>query len=653
MPEQKKFIVSYENMKVKNTTLLLLLIIITASFLRLYNFFEIPYTHDEFSALFRTNFSSFSQLIEKGVKVDGHPAGVQVFLYYYSQLFGISEWVIKTPFIIAGILSVLLIFLIGKKWYNETVGLLAASFLATIQYTVMYSQIARPYISGLFFSLLMVYFWTNIIFNPQKRFYFNSVFFILSASACSYNHYFSLLFSAIVGISGLFFVQRKYLIKYLLSGLIVVLLFLPHLKIFFYQLHLGGIGDWLGKPHNDFILNFIEYIFQFSVFSGILTILILLSGFYKIKRAVFRFKFFILSLIWFFVPFFIGFLYSKYINSVLQYSTLIFSFPYLFFILFGHLKLQNKTINTLLVLFILTINSLVLIFERKHYDLFYHSPYEQILVEYKNKCNDNIKTISIIDSHKKISQYYISKHSIKPDFIWYDSFRNELDFRNFLSRKYGDYDSLYFGCLSSSNPVIIPVILEFFPTIAWQRNYAGGTAYLFTKNPGNLKTISVLDFESEKENWTSLNAKNINDSIKFSGKYSYLIDHTTEWSPTYRNQLDKMIYNKNNFIDLSVQVYIHGNSDSVLLVSSLEESKGNTIDWRATTFNTFIDPSEPFKKWVTIHHSIKLSDIYLNYKNIEFSAYIWNRGKHDFFIDDFTIKLRQGNPVIYGLYEKI
>ncbi|MDD2306253.1 MAG: glycosyltransferase family 39 protein [Prolixibacteraceae bacterium] len=318
-------------MKLTNNKILILILIISSA-LRLYHYFEIPYTHDEFSALFRTHFNSFSELIEKGVKVDGHPAGIQVFLYYWTAIFGYSEWIVKLPFICFGILSVLMIYLIAKEWYNETVALISASFLASIQFTIMYSQIARPYISGLFFSLLMVYFWTKIIHNPHKRFYLNSLFFIISATLCAYNHYFSLLFAAIVGISGIFFIQKQFLLKYVASGFIIALLYIPHLQIFIYQLKVGGVGGWLGKPNNDFILNYLGYIFDFSTVTYLLIALLIIFGLFKSGKIQQNFRHFTLFLSWFILPFLIGFFYSKYVNSVLQYSVLIFSMPFLCFI---------------------------------------------------------------------------------------------------------------------------------------------------------------------------------------------------------------------------------------------------------------------------------------------------------------------------------
>lgn len=247
-----------------NNKSILALIIVVSIILRFFNFSEIPFTHDEFSALFRLDFDSFSELIFKGVKIDGHPAGIQVFLYYWTKLFGFEEWVIKLPFAFFGIIAIYLIYLIGKKWFNESVGLISAAFLSSIQFTIIYSQIARPYISGMFFSLLMIYYWSNIVTSPNKKFTKNSILFILASSLCNYNHHFSLLFATLVGISGLFFIQRQFLVKYIICGIIIFILYIPHLNIFFYQLKIGGVEGWLGKPDSDFLFEFIYFIFHYS-----------------------------------------------------------------------------------------------------------------------------------------------------------------------------------------------------------------------------------------------------------------------------------------------------------------------------------------------------------------------------------------------------
>jgi hypothetical protein len=641
-------------MKLTNKTVIIL-ILLSAIILRFINYFEIPFTHDEFSALFRLNFASFSELIEKGVKIDGHPAGIQVFLYYWTKLFGFQEWIVKLPFTIFGVFSVYLIYTIGKKWFNETVGLLSATYLASIQFTVMYSQIARPYISGLLFSLLMVHYWSNLIMNPDKNFTRNILLFIISSSLCTYNHYFSMLFAAIVGISGLFYIQRKFLIMYFISGLIIIILYIPHLRIFIYQLSVGGVEGWLGKPQNDFFKEFIYYIFNYSLIVIALTLGIILSGLLKVKKRDIDIKFIILSFAWFILPFLIGFIYSKYVNSVLQYSVLIFSFPFLLFILFGIIKNQHTKINLILVLAILLTNTFTLIFHRKHYDVFYKSVYKQVLTDYKNIKIRNGNTIYIIDSDKKISNYYISKLDIDSGFINYsDSFQSIIQLKDFLEKEADKKDNLYFGCLSSVSPIIIPLIQDYFPNIEKQNNYVGGTTYLFSKKGKETRTtISNLCFDScNLKNWSSIDTTkifSINDTIR---EDAYLIDNDVEWGPVFSVALKDIMKNENNFIDISVKVKTKEDLDDVILVGSLE-SHGKNISWSGTGFKEFILSQQDKSDWIIAHHSIKLSDIYLKYNDIILKVYIWNRGKKSFFFKDFTISLREGNPIVYGLNERL
>jgi hypothetical protein len=641
--------------EINNNTIFILIIVI-AIILRFINYFEIPFTHDEFSALFRLKFNSFSTLIEKGVKIDGHPAGVQVFLYFWTKFFGTQEWVVKFPFTIMGIVSVYLIYLIGKKWFNETVGLISASYIASIQFTVMYSQIARPYISGMFFSLLMIYYWSKLIMHSDKSFIKNSVLFIISASLCAYNHHFSLLFAAMVGVSGIFFIPKKFRIKYILSGAIIFILYIPHLKIFFYQLNVGGVEGWLGKPHNDFLIEFIYFIFNYSVFVITITLGIVLFGLLQLKKGVFNLKLIILSFVWFITPFFIGFFYSRYVNAVLQYSVLIFSFPFIFFVLFGFIKRQNEKVNLILVLVILLTNVLSLFYTRKHYDVFYKSIYKQILLDYDNIKTNNSHTIYIVDSHQGISDYYISELDIDKDFVYYsDTFQDIKEFKNFLEKEIKNNDKLFLGSLSSISPNIIPLIQDYFPYIQIQNNFFGGTTYLFSKHNGETnKNISYLDFTSvNSKYWSSIDTKriiSISDSTK--NHFVYFMNNEIQWGPTFSCPLNEIILNKNNLIDISVKVKSNEDMEKVILVSSLE-SNGKNIYWGGSDFKQFILLQEDNADWIIVHHSINLSDIYLKYDDIILKIYIWNKSKRSFFINDFKITLREGNPIIYGLYERI
>ena len=69
---------------------------------------------------------------------------------------------------------------------------MAASVMSFLEYTVLYSQLARPYSFGLLFSLSTIWFWINIINNQQlennKLFIIHySLFTISSCSCCIYS----------------------------------------------------------------------------------------------------------------------------------------------------------------------------------------------------------------------------------------------------------------------------------------------------------------------------------------------------------------------------------------------------------------------------------------------------------------------------------
>ncbi len=619
---------------------------ITSAVLRFINYFDIEFTHDEFSAIFRLNFNNFSELIEKGVKVDGHPAGIQVFLYYWTKIFGFEPWVVKLPFTIFGLLAVYYIFLIGKKWFNETVGLVAAAFLASIQYTVMYSQIARPYISGLLFSLMMVYYWTFVIENKKIKVDSNSIMFVFAASLCAYNHHFSLLFAALVGFSGLFLINKKEIYKYFLILFTIFVLYVPHLKLFFYQLNVGGLS-WLGKPGNDFFIKYLKYLFHFSLLNIIFSVFLFLFGFNKERLKNFPNKYFVLSFIWFLLPFLIGFFYSKFQSPVLQFSVLIFNFPFLYFILFGHIKELKTTGNLLIVLLLLSLNIFTLVFKREHYDLLYNSFYKNVFVDYQAITKKSKNVLFVLNSNKKISDYYISKNNYDDNFISYDdSIKDITGLKIFLEHNYKTTDKVYFGCLSSVEPNAIPLIMEYYPLIEKQNNYFTGTTYLFSKDTNtNDKNVTNLNFESDLyENWTSVNSEKIvTDSNNF---YRF---GQEEWGPCFTVNLENIVEHQNNFIDISVKAKSPDNFDGIILVAVLE-SKNKQIDWRGSDFYKYLIDSN-CNDWVTIHHSIKLSDINFPLKSTVLKTYIWNKNKNELYIDDFEVNIRAGNEKIYGLYE--
>jgi hypothetical protein len=661
-------------MKQLSNQWILFIIIVISVILRIFNFAEIPFVHDEFSVLRRLDYNSFSDIITHGVMVDGHPAGIQVFLVYWSRIFGVSEVAIKFPFIVFGVLAVYFTYLIGKSWFNETVGLLTAALVSSLQYTVMFSQIARPYISGLLFSLMLVYYLSKLIQKPEKNFLLNGILFIISASLCAYNHHFSLLFAAIVGISGAFFIKKQFLLKYILLGVGIFVLYIPHLGIFFHQLGLGGVEQWLAKPKPDFILDFLKFVFNHS-YILMLAVFGISLWFLFVKRssddfrAKVNYKYYILFFIWFFLPLAIGYFYSVKFSSVLQFSVLIFSFTFILYLFFAHLPNYKPKTNLILVLIILGAGTYSLVFERQHYKYFYQSSYIKVLRDYEEITGEEESIFAIIQSVKTTNDYYTKTLGVDTNYKWFDDFESMKEFKLFIIENAPQFDKLYLGSLYDLHPTAIPIILEFYPYIEIENNYFGGATYLFSKQKSiensttssqNNKQISLItDLNFEESNLSkpvasgwNFNPESITDSIAFSGAHSYLMDKNQEWGPLFEMPLDEITKNKTDFIDFSVRAKPINSFNGATLVVSLEVD-GESIYWIGTTLEELEISDSLNPEWCSFYASLKLPDIYLNYNAIQVKTLIWNKGKSEFLIDDFKVELRVGNGVVYGVYNDL
>jgi hypothetical protein len=633
--------------RIKNSYAIVLLLLI-ASILRFYNFFDLQYTYDELSALNRLEYNSFNELIQKGVMPDAHPALIQVFLYYYALLFGTIEWLIKLPFILAGIACVYIIYDIGKRWFSETAGLLTATLLACTQYFVFYSVIARPYISGLFLSLLVLKFWLEIIFNDsaKTKHYF---YFALFAALSALNHHFSMMFAALCGLIGLFFLKKTNAKKYLLFCALAVLFYSPHFPILFNQLNTGGIGvssgGWLNPPDNDFIFNFIFYLFHYSyelifIFIGIITF-----AYFKTEKnnSTQQHKIRLILLLLFVLTFLIGFYYSVKINPVIQFSTLIFSAPCLLLFLAsfaGELSLNRKWMSVSL-LSIICIASLIL--KRKYYELVFNQScdtYIQIAdkVE-KEKGNNNV--YSLFKGEPWFLNYYKKKYHSNARFeVIENEAKSLFDYKNI-------YDTLSanYLILGDFNPAQLLQASHYFPFVYKKISGYGYEIYVLSKE----KSVNNLDCEKFNPIHTdfikipkefSLNTELI---ISDSGKKYYKIDSLNEYPISFKIKNTDLKCKEGQSIVAEIK-YKSNAPVKGLLCGSTDANKQN-LHWTSNNIEAFYNADEKIQ---TAYLSIYIPANF-NEPDNELTIFIWNNKKETFLLKEFSVYTWDNNPYRYGL----
>ena len=642
--------------------------------LRMYQWDALSLGNDDLSTLTRTRYDSFSELIEKGVKEDVHPAGLQIFMYAWTALVGYGEWAVRLPFLLMGLGSMVLVFLLGKKWASESCGLLMAAALATWQYVIMHHLSIRMYTSGMFLILVMVLCWTNLLWHTEKRPWLNFVGYVLAAALCCYNHYFSMLLAGIIGLTGLFFLQKQTRNAYLAANLLVLLLYLPHIPIFLHQLSMKGIGGWLAKPTMQFFPDYFSFIFHHSIIQMVMVGALVLWGIFQNRKcakflakdakipnemrfplrplrsslsafAVKNKKW--IALLWFLLPMLIGYTYSVLREPVMHYGGLFFSFPFLLLFLFSFIpKLDPKPMAVILLIFMGgSVYSLV--WEREHYEIFYNrgvmAGVQKSLELIQEKGADSVVSIAQVN-HPYYADYYLEKWA--PD-LHMDSYDlpDFITFRKWLAEQKATHLSVFWVAKAFPLEYLL-LIKEAYPWQVEKEEWAISEYYHYSKQkPDNYQEVAY-HFQSSQyfdglgsPYWNATQT----DSI-------FRFDSLTEYGPTFRAKLSEV--SQTDYDILEVEVL--GRFDSVTellpkLVFSVGH-EGESLHWQAIPLHRFI--SEP-GLWQKAYFAWRLRHLQLAYdEKSEISIYLWNPGKAFGEIASINIRTCLGNPWLYALIEK-
>jgi hypothetical protein len=422
--------------------MLLMLILASGLIIRLWGLDQMPFQHDEFSAISRLAYDSLYSLMREGVALrDSHPAGVQVFLYYWTKITGINHFWLRLPFVLLGTISIWLIFRAGSRLFGETAALYPAAAAAVMQYFVYYSQMARPYIPGVFFNLLAFNLILTIAQNNNTKFGFRHIGLAVSLALAAWVHHFSAFQAGLIYLAGVFLVNPEQRKQFIYVAILALLLYLPSLNITLIQLRAGGIGGWLGKPEASFLLHFLAYTANYSlIFAAALFAHLVLCKFNSALPLA-RIRLMLLSL--FLIPLGLGWLYSIARVPVLQFSTLIFGFPFLLIALFSFARSASQSIATAGVLLILITGAGSLFYGRQHLHMmqqqaFKHAPAlaESDAMQFGEKY-----TLFAVSSNPAMFEYYMPKNQqIRHRF--FNKRQPISDFSQALDTVKGDYIGL-------------------------------------------------------------------------------------------------------------------------------------------------------------------------------------------------------------------
>lgn len=454
--------------------LILISIIVLGSFLRLYKIGKESLWNDELASWERSNQKTLKEVIEVA-RSDVHPPGYQILLYFVIKYLGDSESWLRLPSAIAGIFSILLIYLIGRKIYSEWEGLISSALMAFLWFPIYYSQEARAYSLLLLFTMLSFYFWIKIIEKGKDRKgnFLNFFFFVLSSCITSYLHYFGLLFVILlfIGTVVLFFKNKK-ILTFLFLFFLIFLLYLPWLPIMLE--HLSKKEVWIKK---EWVFPTVLYLYHFFNKSKVLFLIVFIIYFlypfqylFKNIKEEKKFKieisFYTITLIiWLVLPFALTFTKSLISTPIITIRNLIISLPPAYLLLSRSInQLRVNNILKVLVTFGLILFSLYNLFFQINY---YSKPHKEQFREAVYFVADNFRLfenpliIGYAWSKEHLNYYFKRKgfrnrvefilgekqdiqflenlvNERRPEYIWFIRAHRvpEIEFLNYLRKNY-------------------------------------------------------------------------------------------------------------------------------------------------------------------------------------------------------------------------
>lgn len=221
----------------KKTKIILILIVLMALFLRVYNLgsTSLGFFRDEAAlgynswAILKTGADEFGQklpIIFRSFEVFFMPAYVYFSLPIF-LIFGLSEFSARLLAAISGTVIVFTVFFIARKIFRSKVsGLIASFVVATSPWAIFYSRGSFEGNLALMFFVIGIYFWVNFFENKRRIYFFVSIFwFILSMYSYQAPRFVAPLF---IGLS--IFVTKKWYKNWRLwicGAIFAAILYLP------------------------------------------------------------------------------------------------------------------------------------------------------------------------------------------------------------------------------------------------------------------------------------------------------------------------------------------------------------------------------------------------------------------------------------------
>ena len=234
----------------------IIVLILIAALLRVYNLSKESFRLDESGYVIAVFWNGLPQIIQES-HTWGHPPFYFIIYNIWGKIFGISEFALISLSLIAGIISIVLIYLIIKKLFkNKDIAFVSALLTCFSLFHFHFSRDATEYS---FFPMMI--FLSTLAFisfvqsKPEKK-RLNAIFYVITTALMFYTHYYAFMVIIVQNLAFFIFYKkhRKLLKTWITMGIILLVLITPELGHAYTNARIYGQG--LNEaPRADVYLN--------------------------------------------------------------------------------------------------------------------------------------------------------------------------------------------------------------------------------------------------------------------------------------------------------------------------------------------------------------------------------------------------------------
>lgn len=354
---------------------MIFIILFLGLLLRLWNLNQ-SYWLDEAINVLAVRDNSLINLITQYALGDFHPPLYHIFLWFWTRGFGFSEIAIRMLSVIFGLATVYLCYLLLKRFFTPTTGLLTSLFLTTSPLHIYYSQESRMYAETAFFALLSIYFYVRIFTDQSKSNWKIWIGYVVSTLFLLYSEYMPIFLILAQNIIVLLYMKKSgknFLLKWFCFQVLLLILFLPWIPFLWQQFHIATavgksfpvwnqvVGQMSIKNllliYIKFIIGRISIVNKYIYTMVLVPVILFVAGlglqFWIKKKNEKSSQTFLLL---FLLPIFLAFVVSVYL-SIFSYFRFLYLLPIFYLLLaIGIKTLSKKSIQIAAIIILLSIN---------------------------------------------------------------------------------------------------------------------------------------------------------------------------------------------------------------------------------------------------------------------------------------------------------